>query len=196
MSNFDVGKSGLVLSAIVDELFAAIDELVVPEFLEGAIDGVDDFLIKGESEAGPVTGGAKRANLQLHVAALLDNETPDLVIEVITGEIETGLPFRFEFAFIDDPGFEASMVCARNIPRVFAFHAMIAGEDVLECDGEAVANMKIAIGVWRRHDNSVRLFIFIVGWFKCARFFPECVYVWLVLIRLVGFAKFHGFIIA
>lgn len=115
-----------MLGTEVYKFFASVNEFVVPEFLERAIDGVDNFRVKGESEAGPVAGCAKCADLKFHIAALLVYEAPDLVIEVVTSEIEAGLPFCFEFAFVDYPGFETGVISARDIPGVFTFHAVIA----------------------------------------------------------------------
>ena len=56
MSDFNISKSGLVFGAEVDELFATIDETLLPKLLEGVVDRINDLLVKGKGKAIPVTG--------------------------------------------------------------------------------------------------------------------------------------------
>ena len=121
MDDFDVGEGGLVGGAEVDEFFAAVDEVVIPHVLEGGVDGFDDFGVEGEGEAAPVAGGAEGAELELHVAALLLDEVPNSFVELVAGEIEATLPCCFELFFVDDPGFEAGVIGAGDVPGVRTF---------------------------------------------------------------------------
>ena len=54
MGDFDVGEGGLVLGAEVDGLLASVNETIIPHLLEGGVGGVDDFLVEGEGEGGPI----------------------------------------------------------------------------------------------------------------------------------------------
>lgn len=156
--DFDVGEGGLVLRAEVDEFFAAINHAVVPHFLEGFIDAGDDVFIKSKSQVGPGARGTESADLEFHIAALLFDKVPDAGIEFVAVVFETGVAFFFEGAFVDDPSFEAGMVGARDIPRGFAAETIIASQGIFEGDSEAVADVEIAIGVGRRHDDREAVF--------------------------------------
>ena len=51
--DFDVGEGGAVLRAVVDEFFSTIDEAVVPHFLEGCIDAIDNVFVQSKGEIAP-----------------------------------------------------------------------------------------------------------------------------------------------
>lgn len=89
------------------------------------------------------------------------------------------------------------MVGARDIPSVATFETVVADEDVLESDGEAVADVEVAVGVGGRHDDGIVFagFLAVVG-LEGVRGFPEGVDVGLELIGVVGFAELHGIMIA
>ena len=93
--DFDVGESGLVVRAEIDQFFATIDHTIVPHFFESRVDAGDDVFVESESEVGPSTRGAERADLELHVATLLLDEVPDARIELVAVKIEARMAFFF-----------------------------------------------------------------------------------------------------
>lgn len=151
----------------------------------------DDFFVEGESEGGPVAGGTEGAELELHVAALVVDEIPDLAVELVAGVVEAGLPFCFEVAFVDNPSFEAGVVGARDVPCVVALETVVADEDVLESGSEAVADVEVAVGVGGWHDDGIGVGLGVGGGLEGIRRFPEGVDVWFELIGFVGFAELH-----
>lgn len=116
--HFDVGESGVVVGAEIDEFFASVDEAVLEEFFEGVIDGVDYWLVEGEHEMLPVAGSAEGAELELHATAFFGDKIPDAVVELFAGEIEAGLAFFGKEMLVDDPCLEAGMVCAGDVDSV------------------------------------------------------------------------------
>ena len=48
------------------------------------------------------------------------------------------------------------MVCPRNKYRIIAFHAVIADHNILQIHVQGMADVQVAIGVGRRHDDGVR----------------------------------------
>lgn len=184
--DFDVGEGGLVLGAEVDQAFTTVDQLVVQEVLEGVVDGVDDLGIEGEGEVGPVAGGAEGAELELHIPSLLGDEVPDLGVKLVARVVEAGVAGLLEGFLVDDPSLEASVVGARDIPGRVTSEAMITDESVLDGDGEAVADVEVAVGVGRRHDDGVGLVVggLVVG-LEGAGAFPERVDFGLKLSRFV-----------
>ena len=111
-----VGEGGLVFGAEVDGFFASVDEIVVPHLFEGGVGGVDDFLVEGEGEGGPIEGGAEGAKLELHLAALFVDEVPGHRVELFPAVIEATVALAFEVFFENDPSFEAGVVGAGEIP--------------------------------------------------------------------------------
>ena len=149
VGDFDVGEGGLVLDAEVDGFFAAVDEAVVPHFFEGGVGGVDDVRVESEGEGGPIEGGAEGAELELHVAALFLYKVPGHLVEFFPAVVEAAVALAFELFFEDDPGFEAGVVGAGDVPGGVALLSVIADEDVFYGDGEAVADVEVAVGVGR-----------------------------------------------
>ena len=68
---------------------------------------------------------------------------------------------------------------------------MIADEDVLEGIDEAVADVKVAVGVGRWHDDGIVVSIFVLCGLEGAGRFPESVNVGFKLVGFVGFTKLH-----
>lgn len=93
VDNFDVGEGGLMFGAEIDEFFASVNEVVVPHLFEGGVNLGDDFGVESEGEGGPIARGAEGTELEFHVAALFLDEIPDLLVELVAGEIEAALPF-------------------------------------------------------------------------------------------------------
>ena len=54
MDDFNIGKSGLMLSAIVDKFLTTVDEAIVPEALESFINSFGNFWIKRKGKIVPV----------------------------------------------------------------------------------------------------------------------------------------------
>ena len=155
MLNFDVGKGGLVFRAEIDEFFASVNQAIVPHFLKSGVNAINNVLVESKSEVVPGARGAKGAELEFHVAALLGYKVPNAGVEFVAVKFKASVALFFEIAFIDDPGFETSVVGARNIPSRFATEAVIASEGIFESNGEAMTDMKITVGVRWWHDNRI-----------------------------------------
>ena len=201
--DFDVGEGGLVLRAEVDELLATVDHAVVPHFFEGLVDAGDDVFVEGEGEVRPSAAGAEGADLEFHVAALFFDEVPDTRIEFVARKFEASMTFLLEGAFVDDPGFEAGVVGARDIPSGFTAEAIVAGQGIFDGDGEAVADVKVAVGIRRRHDDRIAIlgvaFVSIDDWrlgLEGASSLPESINIWFELSRFITLRKTHIYIIA
>ncbi len=127
MLDFNVGKSGLMLRAEVDELFAAVDHSVIPHLFESRVNTGDDVFVESKSKVGPSAARAKSTDLEFHIAALLFDEIPDAGVEFVAAKFEAGVAFFFEGTFIDNPSFETGVVGTRNIPSRLAAKAIVAG---------------------------------------------------------------------
>lgn len=200
--DFDVCESSLVVRAEIDEFFATVNHAVIPHFFKSFVDARDDVLIKGESEIIPSTRGTKSTKLEFHIATLLLDEVPDTGVKFVAGIFKAGVTFFFECAFVDDPGFEASVIGARDIPSIFAAETVVASEGIFEGDGEAVTDVKIAVGVGGWHNKRVAIIsIGFIGvddfWrIKGAGMFPFGVDLGLESTWFVAFGEFHRYIIS
>lgn len=101
--------------------------------------------------------------MEFHVAALLFDEVPDAGVEFVAVVFEASVTFFLESAFVDDPGFEAGVVGARDVPSGFATETVITSEGIFEGDGEAMADVEVAVGVGRWHDNRKAVFSVVFG---------------------------------
>ena len=93
--DFDVGESGLVVWAVVDEFFATVNHAVVPHFFESAVNARDDVFVESESEVVPCARGAESADLKFHVSPLFLDEVPDFSVEFVAGVFEAGVADSF-----------------------------------------------------------------------------------------------------
>ncbi len=93
--------------------------------------------------------------MEFHVAALLFDKVPDARVEFIAIEFEAGVTFFFQGAFVDDPGLEAGVVGARDVPGRLTAKTIITSQGIFEGDSEAVADMEVAVRVGRRHDDRI-----------------------------------------
>ena len=140
--------------------------------------------------------------MKLHVAALFFDEIPNTGVEFVAGELEAGMTFFFESAFVDDPSFEAGVIGAGDIPSVFATEAVVASEGIFKGNGETMADVEIAVGVGGWHDK--RLTVIGIGFvgvddfgrIKSAGMFPFGVDLGLESTGFVAFGEFHRFIIS
>ena len=149
--------------------------------------------------------------MEFHVATLGGDEVPNPGIEFVAGVFKTGVAVFFEFAFVDDPSFEAGVVGTRDVPSGFAFQTIVASKRVLESDGEAVTNMEVAVSVRRRHNNRKSVFFVffaVVGAIvvvvdresrdfrtKDTTGFPGGVNIAFILPRFITTREFHSFIL-
>ena len=119
------------------------------------------------------------------------------------------MPLFFEIFFVDNPSLKTSMICTWNIPSRKAFETVITGKGIFKRYGKAVADVKIAVGVWWWHNNregswALRSFrsvvdtiIVVVNWFvgdfgvENTRSFPSSVNICFVFSRLITACKFH-----
>ena len=95
------------------------------------------------------------------------------------------------------------MVGTRDIPSGFAAEAIITGQSVLKGDGETMADVEVAVGVGRRHDDGITILSVVFVAVDDGRLrlegpglLPESVNVWLELSRFVTLCKTHVTIIA
>jgi len=200
--NFNIGESSLVVRAEINQFLATINHAIVPHFLESFVNAGDDVLVKGESEIIPSTRSTKSTELELHVATLLFDEIPNAGVEFVAGVFKAGMTFFFEGAFVDDPGFKAGVIGARDVPSALATKAVIAGEGIFKGDGEAMADMKVAVGIGGWHDERIGVlsigFVGIndFGRIKSAGMFPFGVDLGLESTGFVAFGEFHVYIIS
>ncbi len=89
--------------------------------------------------------------MEFHGAALFGNKVPDFLVELVAGVLKAGVALFFKILLVNNPCLEAGMVRTRDIPSGITTQTVIASQGVLEGNSEAVADMKIAVGVGRRH---------------------------------------------
>ena len=77
------------------------------------------------------------------------------------------------------------VIGARDVNSVVAGHSLVAYGDVFETHIESVTKVKVAIGIWRRHDSTKRLTFSSRS--KSPARFPEGVNIWFILVWLVRF---------
>lgn len=131
--------------------------------------------------------------MEFHVPSLLGDEVPNFGVEFVAGVFKAGVTDGFESAFINDPGFEASVIGSRDIPRAVPSQAIIARQSIFDGDGEAMANVEIAVGVRGRHDNAIVSFPFHRVKNTCG--FPSMINLRFKFVRFIRRSKFHVLII-
>ncbi len=153
--DFVVGDGGLELGVPVDEAFAAEDETVFEHFEEGFADGFGTDVVEGEAGAVPVAACANGLELREDARAELFFPFPDAADEFFAAEVVAGFFFFFEDGFFDDGlGGDAGVVDAGHPQCVVAFHAVVAGEDVLDGAVDGVAEVEGAGDVGRGDDDA------------------------------------------
>ncbi len=140
--------------------------------------------------------------MELHIAALFFDEVPDARVELVARIFKAGMTIFLKSALVDNPSLEAGMIGARNIPGRFATEAIVASKGILDSDSKAVADVKIAISVRRRHDQGITivgvgLVAIVDGSLGLERtgLLPEGVDVWLKFAGFVAFGKLHKLIL-
>ena len=96
--------------------------------------------------------------MELHVSSLFFDKVPDFGVELVARIFEASVADSFEGAFINDPSFETGVVGARNVPSGKLVKAVEARKGVFDGDGEAVADVEVAVGVRGRHDDRIIIF--------------------------------------
>ncbi len=155
--HFLVGQRGEGGGAPVDHAFAAVDETLLVEIDEHLLDAARVLRVHGEPGAGPVAGSAESAELLEDDAAVLLLPFPDAVDEGIAAEV-IAVPDLAGLAegFLDDVlGGDAGVIGAGEPEDFLAFHAGLAGEDVLDGVVEDVPEGEDAGDVGRRDDDGI-----------------------------------------
>ncbi len=186
-----VGQRGEGGGTPVDHAFAAVDEALLVEVDEHLLDAARILRVHGEPGAGPVAGSAERAELLEDDAAVLLLPFPDAVDQGIAAEV-IAVPDLAGLAegFLDDVlGGDAGVIGAGEPEDLLAFHAGLAGEDVLDGVVEDVAEGEDAGDVWGRDDDGIgRACWRHAGWVcgETALFHPEVVPLGFDSLRFVG----------
>jgi len=194
--DFDVSEGGLMLGTVIDKLFTSVNEAVLPESLEGIVDGVDDLLVESEDLGRPVAGSAEGAKLKLHVPSLFGDEIPSLLVELVAGEVEAGFALLLEDFLVNYPGLEAGMVGAGDPPGGMALETVVPDKDVFTSGEESVADMEVAVGVGRRHNDGIRAFFCILFGLEGVGALPEGIDLGFEIAGYVRFGEFHDVIIS
>ena len=144
--------------------------------------------------------------MKLHIATLHSDEIPDSCIKFVAIKFKTGVTIFLKSALIDNPGFKASVVGTRDEPRGFATEAVVASKGVFQSDSETMADVQVAVGVRRWHDDResivmikavvVTVAVVVGGHSRRCRFkytssLPGCINIWFILIGFVTTRKFH-----
>ena len=151
--DFEVADGAFAAGAPVDEVVAAVYEVVVIEADKGFEDGVAEAVVEGEAFAGPVAGDAHAALLATDLAVIFVFPGPDFLEEAFTAEVVAGGFALGEFAFDDVLGGDASVICAGNPEGGAAGHTIVADEHILDSAGGGVAEVERAGNVGRRHGD-------------------------------------------
>ncbi len=155
--DLEVGDRGMQLGVPIDQALVAINQALLVEIDEHLADRVRQAVIHGETLARPVRRGAQAAQLAGDGAARFAFPGPDALDELLATEIMTGQAFRGHLALDHHLRRDTGMIGAGLPQRVEALHAVIAGEDVLQGEGQRVAHMQAAGYVRRRHHDGIGL---------------------------------------
>ena len=152
-----VGEGGQGGGAPVHHALAAVDEALLVKVHEHALDAPGVFRVHGEAGAGPVAGGAERAELLEDDAAVLLLPFPDPGDEGLASEVVAVLDLAglLEGLLDDVLGGDAGVVGAGQPEDLLAVHARLAGEDVLDGVVQDVAEGQYAGDVGRRDDDGI-----------------------------------------
>ena len=176
LHDLEVRDRGLKLRVPVDQPLVLVDEPLAIELNEHFRDRARQTLVKGESLAAPVAGGAEALELGDDRAAQFRLPRPDALDERLAAE---RAPVRLlpvhQHAFDHHLCGDAGVIDARLPQHVAAAHAPVTAQDVLKGVVERVAHMQIAGDVRRRDDDAKRLSRRTVGAAgpEGARFLPK-----------------------
>ena len=102
------------MSTIIDQPFAAVNQILLPHLLKSLISTLNYLFVQGEDEILPITTNTQTPDLAFHIALILKHEIIDLLIEFFARKIETGLTFGIKVFLVNSPGFETGVVGAGN----------------------------------------------------------------------------------
>ena len=126
------------------------------EIDENLLDLARVGVVHREAFPGPIAGAAEFFELVDDDAAVLVLPLPDALEELVAAEVVAGFLFLLaEFAFDDGLRGDAGVVGAGEPEDFMTGLAGVAGEDVLECVVEHMAERKNAGDIRRRDDDRV-----------------------------------------
>ena len=151
--DFLVTERGEGDGAPVHHALASIDHPLGVEINENLLDLARVGVVHREAFPGPIAGAAEFFELVDDDAAVLVLPLPDALEELVAAEVVAGFLFLFaELALDDGLRGDAGVVGAREPEDLVAGLAGVAGEDVLECVVQHMAEREDA-GDIRRRDN-------------------------------------------
>ena len=154
--DFLVAERGERDGAPVHHALAAIDEALRVEINENLLHFARVGVVHREAFPGPIAGAAEFFELVDDDAAVLVLPLPDALEELVAAEVVAGFLFLLaEFAFDDGLRGDAGVVGAGEPEDFVAGLAGVAGEDVLECVVEHMAERENAGDIRRRDDDRV-----------------------------------------
>ena len=155
--DLEVGESGPVARAPVDDPVRPIDPAALVEVDEPAHDGAVVALVHREPRAPVVERGAELAELAHDRAAVALEPVLDVGVEAVAAQVALAPALLRERAADRRPGRDARVVVAGLEERVEAAHPVPADERVLERELQAVADRQRAGDVRRRVHDDERL---------------------------------------
>ena len=126
----------------VDEVVVAVDEALVVERDEDAVDGAHVALVEREALVLVVAGGAEALVLLDDLPAVALAPLPDPLEEGLTAELVAGCPLRAELLLDHHLGPDAGVVRAEDPERVAAPHAVDPRQRVLNRAVERVPDVQ------------------------------------------------------
>ena len=184
--------------APVHHAFAAVDQALLVQVHEHLLHAPGILRIHREAGAGPVAGGAERAQLLEDDAAVGLLPFPDLGHQRLAAEVVAVLDLAGLFEGLLDHvlGGDARVVGARQPEDFLAVHACLAGEDVLDGVVQDMAHGQHPGDVRGRDDDGIRgpgrRHAGRIGR-EAALLFPELVPLGLDGLRLVGLGNLAHF---
>ncbi len=155
--DFEVADRGVQLRVPIDQPLIAIDQALAMELDEDAAHRGREPLVHGEALARPIRRGAERAQLARDRAAGFGFPLPDALDEFLAAELMAIGLLGFELALDHHLRRDAGVIGAGLPQRVEPLHAVVAGEDVLQREGQRVAHMQAARDIGRRHHDAIGL---------------------------------------
>ena len=155
-----VGNRGLELRVPVHQALVLIDQPFSVKLDKDLEHGLGQTFIHGEALTRPVTRCAKAFELVDDGAARLVLPRPDMVEELVPGQVATLNLALGKIALDHHLGGNSGMVHARLPEHIVALHALAADQDVLKRVVESVTDVQRTGDVGRRDDDGVAVGIF------------------------------------
>ncbi|MNC35878.1 hypothetical protein D3C75_843760 [compost metagenome] len=154
--DFQVGNGGLEVRVPVHQSLVAIDQAVLMQLDENLANGSVQPLVQGEAFARPVAGRTQAAQLANDGAARLRLPFPHLVDKGVAAHVAAAdIASGGQLALNHHLGGDARVVGAWQPQHGLALHPVIAGQDVLKCIVQRVADVQRARHVRRRNDDRI-----------------------------------------